>query len=125
LAKTSVTSWNQAQSNCKALPGFHLVTITSQAEQDAVHQLAGSTDEYWIGLSEGLSAYQQKQLSNLDWVTAPLEHFDSTTSYSNWDQASNPKEPNWIGDYVKLHANGGWALEQVSKMHWAVCERDY
>lgn len=86
-------TWEQAKEYCESLGG-HLVTITSQEEQDFVSALVTQKNiAAWIG------AY----LSNSKFVWVTGEVFE----YTNWDQGepsysygSSEKEP-----YVGIYAN--------------------
>lgn len=89
---TQKKSWSDAQAYCESLGG-HLVTITSQEEQDFVSSLVTKKDvAAWIGAS-----WVDNQFL---WVTG--EPFN----YTNWDQGepsynfSSSKEP-----YVGIYAN--------------------
>lgn len=65
-------TWQQAKEKCESLGG-HLVTITSQGEQNFVSKLLtnGGKKQYWIGATTTGGTPQ--------WVTG------ETFSYSNWD----------------------------------------
>lgn len=92
-------SWTDANAAAQAMGG-HLVTITSEAENDYLVTVFGSNGDYWIGLTDAAveGVYQ--------WVTG--EAF----SYANW---ANEQPDNYEGDedYVSGHFNfpgfdGGW-----------------
>lgn len=72
-----ILTWNEAKAKCEELGG-HLVTITSQEEQDVIASLEQYTDqEYlWIGAN--------KRDGEFRWVT------DEPMSYTNWKEG----EPN-------------------------------
>lgn len=72
-----ILTWNEAKAKCEELGG-HLVTITSQEEQDVIASLEKYTDqEYlWIGAN--------KRDGEFRWVT------DEPMSYTNWKE----EEPN-------------------------------
>lgn len=74
-------SWTEAKALCESLGG-HLVTITSQAEQNQILALAQQCDmgQYYIGVSDA------EKEGDWKWVTG--EAF----SYKNWDTAY--PEPN-------------------------------
>lgn len=87
-------TWQDAQAYCEDIGG-HLVTITSQAEQDFVYtSLVEKYGVAMIGLNDAASE------GTWEWVTG--EPF----SYANWDGG----EPNNQGneDYVFINANGSW-----------------
>ena len=121
LDKTMVT-WTSAASRCLLVPNFHLVTVTSAVEQAVVTALA-SGGSYWIGLSEPYGTLKQHDENNLEWVTAPAEHYDPATSYRPW--AVGKGEPTFAGDYVYADTSGQWFCTGVNATHWSVCERDY
>lgn len=117
--------WNDAKDFCENLGG-HLVTITSQMEQNFIETLIKSNEKgsYWIG------GYKS-QNSNWAWVTG--EQFN----YSKWAQG----EPNnGLGMYVEDKINiynypnannapfGTWndAMELGdTKSYGFICEWDY
>ena len=73
--------WSEAKAYCEKLGG-HLVTVTSQEEQDFVQDLisTGSKAYYWIG---GYQPEGSKEPDgNWTWVTG--EKFDDT--YTNWHE---------------------------------------
>lgn len=87
-------TWQDAQAYCEDIGG-HLVTITSQAEQEFVYtSLVEKYGVAMIGLNDAASE------GTWEWVTG--EPF----SYANWDGG----EPNNQGDedYVFINANGSW-----------------
>ena len=71
-------SWNEAKKYCEKLNG-HLVTITSQEENDIIAKLVNG-GSYWIGATD------EDDEGIWQWVTK--EKFN----YSNWDSSSD--EPN-------------------------------
>jgi hypothetical protein len=115
----TLSLWSSAASRCAAIADFHLVTITSAAEQQAVRALADG-GQYWIGLYDVQDAYQHRETS-FAWVTAPAEHYDPATSYRNWAAG----EPSFVGEYVVMTSAGYWACARRSDAHGAICERDY
>jgi formylglycine-generating enzyme required for sulfatase activity len=97
-------TWAQAKADSEARGG-HLVTLTSQAEQDFVVNLLGSK------LSEGISmnvigAYQTSKLNepsgNWAWVTG------ETWSYANWNGAPDNNQGNQDYGYLIGNINGGY-----------------
>jgi hypothetical protein len=115
----TLSSWTSAASRCAAVAGFHLVTITSAAEQQAMTALANE-GPYWIGLYDQQTAYRPRETSFV-WVTAPAEHYDPATSYRNWAAG----EPSFVGQYVVMTGAGYWACARRDDVHWSICERDY
>lgn len=103
-------SWEDAEKYCNAMGG-HLVTITSQGEQNFVKKLISShgRNSYWLG------AHADKK-GNWKWVTR--EKF----SYSNWQPGQpddykyentlmmyrhvNPMNPNKFGEWNDLRSDG-------------------
>ncbi|MFX0206445.1 MAG: right-handed parallel beta-helix repeat-containing protein, partial [Candidatus Hodarchaeota archaeon] len=106
LIKTSRT-WNDAKTDCEA-QGGHLVTITSQEENNFVQNLARG-DSIWIGLTD------ETIEGEWQWVTGePL-------TYTNW----NGGEPNDYGgeDYTEMQEDGLWNDVPGSYfVHFYVCE---
>jgi hypothetical protein len=104
-----------------SVPGFHLVTITSAAEQAAVTPLVSGKGDHWIGLSEQRSAYTQKNEANFRWTTG--EPYKPATSYRNWA----PSEPSFpsLGDCVVMRQTGQWACNVCNQSLPFVCERDF
>lgn len=104
-------SWVDAKAYCESLGG-HLVTITSQAEQNFVCE--NFTKKYgaaMIGLSDAANEGDWK------WVTG--EAF----SFSNWDSG----EPNNEGneDYVLMNSDGTWNDGHLEREKWIfICEWD-
>lgn len=110
-------TWKEAQAKCKEAGG-HLVTITSQTENDNVARLlwnAGARTA-WIGLSD-------KDLeSEWKWVGG------ESSTFRNWA----PGEPNDAGgaeDCVEIHSGSGkwndWGLpDKEEQKSYYVCEDD-
>ncbi len=102
-------SWVDAKAYCEGLGG-HLVTITSQAEQDFVCE--SFTKKYgtaMIGLSDAANEG--------DWIWVTGEVF----SYSNWDSG----EPNNEGDedYILMNSDGTWNDGHLEREKWIfICE---
>jgi hypothetical protein len=87
-------TWTEAAAQAGSLHG-HLVTISSQAENDWVWRTFGGPDHgLWIGLSDLVEEGR--------WVWANGE----PVTYTNWD----PGEPNNLGDedYAQLFRDGTW-----------------
>ncbi len=89
-------TWEQAKAECNK-SGGHLVTITSQAEQNVINALVKSQARggYYIGASDAAKE------NTFNWVTG------ETIVYNNW----SPGEPNNYSnneDYVAVLTNGKW-----------------
>jgi hypothetical protein len=117
-----MVTWTTAASRCLLAADFHLVTTTSATEQAVVTALA-SGGQYWIGLSEPYGTLKQHNEANLEWVTAPAEHYNPATSYRPW--AVGQGEPTFAGDCVYTNTAGQWVCDDANATHWSVCERDY
>ena len=87
-------SWTEAKAFCEIIGG-HLVTITSDGEQEKVASISkdGSKDLYWLG---GLDEDRSGQWR---WIT------DEAWEYSNW----NPKEPTGGQYYLSIYSDNASA----------------
>lgn len=90
------TTWKQAEKICN-LYGGHLVTITSQKEQDFINQLISnySNQFCWVGATDENSEGKWK------WITG--EEF----SYTNW-ATNEPNNANGEENYMHLNNSGRW-----------------
>lgn len=104
-------SWVDAKAYCEGLGG-HLVTITSQTEQDFVCE--NFTKIYgtaMIGLSDADNE------GDWEWVTGEV------FNYSNWDSGEPNNEFN--EDYVLMHSDGTWNDGHLEREKWIfICEWD-
>ena len=108
-------SWTEAKEYCEK-KGGHLVTITSQGEQNVITSLltAGTKKYYWIGATD------EKEEGKWQWVTG--EAFD----YTNWCQAPlQPDNHSGVGgieeDYAELlQVDGRW----MDLQKWGDAEGD-
>jgi hypothetical protein len=131
--------WNGAL--CTTVPGFHLVTITSAAEQVAVASIINPADlqDYWMGLAEPAGTYTQKKEANFEWVTAPAEHYDPATAYRHWYSWTDADhEPNFAPtpsascntavdcwpDCVRIRSSADWSDGPCGDALWSICEHD-
>ena len=83
----NATTWKQAEEKCESAGG-HLVTITSQNEQDVVCDLLKEDtryEVYWIGL-------RKYHTDKMIWIT------NETMSFMNWADG----EPNGSGLYGQI-----------------------
>jgi hypothetical protein len=102
-------SWNEAQASCLA-DGHHLVTITSQPEQDFVWSAVG-TIRAWIGLTD--------ESAEGTWVWVTAEPF----SYSNW--GINQPDSFGVGeDHAEFgDASGFWNDNSINHASFRyICE---
>ncbi|MFX1282788.1 MAG: NosD domain-containing protein [Promethearchaeota archaeon] len=103
-------TWREAKTDCEALGG-HLVTITSQAENDFVRSLTSwGEPTFWIGLTDEITEGEWQ------WVT------DEVVNYTNWGSG----EPNDSGgeDYVETDDSGEWNDAPSEQTRGYVCEWD-
>jgi S-layer homology domain len=125
--------WPTAASDLEgALPGYHLVTITSQAEQDFVWQFlveaTGGGWEWWLGGYQD-AAIETDPAAGWKWVTG------EPWSYTAW-RFGEPNNGGGIEDHLAMDGNGwndeGTALgiikgyiaelgrfDDVAVAHWA------
>jgi len=106
-----ILTWEEAKAKCEELGG-HLVTITSQEEQDLLIELMseGGREHYQIG------GYLQN--GSMSWVTG--EAFD----YTNWD---NGEPNNYEGheNVCMMYKNGRWNDTSNDDIgHGFICEYD-
>lgn len=82
-------TWNEAKIYCENLGG-HLVTITSQEEQNFICQLIqnGTMSSYWLGAKRS-----ENDWDSWEWIT------DETFSFAYWDAG----EPNGSGDCLQMY----------------------
>lgn len=100
---TAVT-WSAAKSGCEALSmGGHLVTITSQGEQDFVWGFAQMMDA-WIGATDGLMDNQGGNGTPSSWITG-----EDIGQFNGWASG----EPN---NYQKDCPGGGTCFEHCGFM---------
>ncbi|HEX3027894.1 MAG TPA: lectin-like protein [Clostridia bacterium] len=102
----NATDYATATFNCD-LFGGHLVTITSQAEQDFVFSLVGTSDT-WLG----------GELKNGKWTWVTGENF---SAYQNWipGQPSDPEDEQYLGIW---EGKGQWNDYRASSSNIYVCE---
>lgn len=100
LVDTELRTFAAAQAHCKEL-NAHLVTLSSEAENDFAWSLHG--DEHWIGLQDGKMP-RQSGVGTYAWVTnEPLE-------YTNWsaDQPNATKTECVEGGACYEHCVNQW-----------------
>ena len=102
-------TWDEAEADMVALlPGYHLATITSQAEQEFVDEFMidqGLGNQIWLGGFQVTEKPETDPAAGWRWVTGePWE-------YTNWDS----NEPNNAGGFEDhLTTNPYW----VSRCQW-------
>ena len=103
----SSLTWDEANAGATALgSGWHLVTITSQGEQDFIAGLLGSQNGlFWAGASQAAGA--GGTALGWSWVTG------ETWDYTSWAPSTIGQpisEPNdWSGiDEIYLAVDGRW-----------------
>jgi hypothetical protein len=89
LSKT----WDEAKEDCNA-QGGHLVTITSQEENEFVNNLVGSHD-IWIGATDEIHE------GSWQWING--ESF----TYTNWG-TEEPSDSGSGEDYAMMYSDGLW-----------------
>ena len=95
-------SWDDAKA--ATLPGYHLATISSVAENDFIRSLVNDLDggEYWLGGSQPIGAATQDLWS---WENNEGLFWDLGASvggsYANW----SPFEPSGDGRHLAMWAN--------------------
>ncbi|MBQ3399270.1 MAG: putative Ig domain-containing protein [Synergistaceae bacterium] len=102
-------TWSEAKAYCESLGG-HLVTISSQEEEDVVEKLvlAGSKNSYWLG-------GQKDENGNWSWIdgtTWDYTHWDAVEPNYDWEdklmmyRLSNPVTNSVPGTWNNLQDNG-------------------
>lgn len=106
-------TWEEARRSAEA-DGGHLVTITSQEENETVHELIADDPEIWVNVDTGMTAdgeEEQIQVSIGPWIGLHQASGSSepdggwawvtgeSLSYTNWSQQpdSDELEPNDLG----------------------------
>ena len=101
-------SWPEAKTYCESLGG-HLVTITSEEENNFVNSLINKST--MIGLSDA------DEEGNWKWVTG------EALTYTNW--AKNEPNNQSNEDYVLMQVKGTWNDGHLDREKWPfVCEWD-
>ena len=85
LLSSGATSWSEAQAEAESLGG-NLVAIDDAAEQNWLRQTFGSSERFWIGLSD------RNVEGDFQWVNG------ETSSYRNW-AAGEPNDYKFNGDF--------------------------
>ena len=120
--------WNYAKEGCANLTtGSHLVTITSEAEEQFVEAtFFPATTDHWIGLAltdttrdPPISCRRTPATCPFSWVTG------EALSYTNWESSGIDVEPNYTGGCVRIEADStDWADLECDEQLPAICEID-
>jgi hypothetical protein len=120
--------WNDAKTACANLTtGSHLVTITSEAEEQFVEAtFFPDTTDRWIGLAVAdttrdppVSCRRTPATCPFSWVTG------ESLSYTKWDAYGVDVEPNYTGGCVRIEADSSdWADFDCDEQLPAICEID-
>jgi hypothetical protein len=98
-------TWASASADIAVtLPGYHLATITSQAEQDFVWDFVvattGGSIEWWLGGFQDVENEIDPD-EGWEWVTG------EPWVYTNW-LSGEPNNAGGIEDHLALDSGGGW-----------------
>jgi hypothetical protein len=119
--------WDEARTACTSrIAGSHLVTITSEAEEQFVEAaFFPATQDRWIGLAladttgnPSNSCRRTPALCPFEWVTS------ESLSYTKWGSYSpNDVEPNYSGSCVRIQFDTvDWADRDCDENLPAICE---
>ena len=106
---TSSVNYLQAILGCVSM-GSTLVSVQSQAEQDAVFALTGATGG-WIGLTDFLNE------GTFSWVD------ESLVSYTNW-RSGQPNNGNNNQHCTQIRPDGDWDDVICDKNQQYVCQKN-
>jgi hypothetical protein len=127
---STAVSWSNAKMGCEQLSaGGHLVTITSQAEQTFVWNLAAMTD-VWIGATDGKMESEPGDMSALStWITG-----EDIMMFNGWaaGEPNNYQKPcsSGSGDcwehcgFMWVDTQGAWNDDICGYEKAYVCEWD-
>ncbi len=120
--------WSNARQACMALSNGHLVTITSQAEQDFVWGLTGMVDT-WIGCTDGKMDNEGGDGTPSTWITG-----EDIAQFNGWadGEPNNYMKtcPSGSGDcyehcgFMQMSSNGAWNDDICGGTKPYVCEWD-
>jgi hypothetical protein len=106
---TPLLSWHKAKKKCESLGGY-LVSITSRAERDFVHSIAG--DEVWIGATDEKREGRWKRVSGERWSYTSWNSGQPGGKPSDADYAYfRKRNPNWNDSTAPEHNRAGWICE--------------
>jgi hypothetical protein len=111
-------SWADARSAAQAIgPGWDLVSITSQVEQDTISSMLSGEGQFWIGGYQDPSNTADpaanwtwvsgEVFSYTDWATRPLPYTDEPNDYGGAQEA-------WLAMDSRLGAAWAWNDEVMS-----------
>lgn len=99
-------TWTEAKEYCEEVGG-HLVTITSEAEQEVIEKMLenGTKNQYWIGM---------RTSGGPTWITGEIYE------YSNWDKGepNNKHKSNSNEDYVHIYNRANPAVWGSERFKW-------
>ncbi len=101
---SSPMTWSQAEAACEAAGG-HLITVSSEEENDVISALAAGTTNFWLG------GYRENDV--WQWVTG--ETFDYTNFASDNDRRS--------GRYLFTYTGKAWSTTFNGRNSY-ICEWD-
>lgn len=98
-------TWDESSVDMSVLlPGYHLATITSQAEQDFIDDLLinqGLTSQFWLGGYQVTSKPETDPAAGWQWVT------NEPWAYTNWG-SSEPNNAGGFEDHLTTTPFLGW-----------------
>jgi hypothetical protein len=129
LFNSGSATWQNARAACEAhSPGGHLVTITSQGEQDFVWGVALMT-EAWIGATDGLGDTEPGTGAPSTWITS-----EDIGQYDGWadGEPNNYMKtcPSGSGEcyehcgFLQASTNGAWNDDVCGAERPYLCEWD-
>ena len=124
-------TWTAAKKKCERLGG-HLVTITSQGEQDFVYSLIreGNKNAYWLGGRTGSGTGKWitgEAFTYSNWAYGQPDAYRNAESYMQIYNAYNPHASNEIGEWNDITINNVIPGEEDffrTKYSGFICEWD-
>ncbi|MHA2296059.1 MAG: lectin-like protein [Candidatus Hodarchaeales archaeon] len=107
---TDSKTWTDAKADCEARGG-HLVTISSNEENDFVSGLTEPDTSVWIGFTD------EENEGDWRWITG------EPVTYTNWD-SSEPNDAPPGEDHAELYSSGKWNDLPGDYGGYYVCEWD-